>query len=77
MTGKDGLHISLPKITKEIEWQIDYMKEHHPHRKSFYDVMTYVSLFQYSDPDLEWLYQNSSNMDSFAMAWILDEWIVI
>lgn len=76
MISEDGYYTSLPEIPAEIVDFIKYMKENKPDKKSFYDVVVHMSLFHYGDKSLNWLYESDDNMNSFAMAWILNNWIV-
>lgn len=77
MINEGGYFVSLPEITVEIAEFIEYMKKNKPEKETLYEVMIFISLFHFNDENLDWIRESKENMDSFSMAWILGNWIVI
>lgn len=69
-------HRDLPEIPYHVAKLIEHMKREHPDKSNLYDVVIYMSLFYFNDKGLKWMRESKDNMDNFALAWILDEWIV-
>lgn len=72
---KRYIDIEVPYIPVEIEKQIEYLKEIYPEGADIYKVIDNMVTFQYRDESLDWIYKSDDNMNSFALAWILDEWV--
>lgn len=72
---KRYMDIEVPYIPVEMEEQIKYLKEIYPEGADIYKVLDGMVTFQYRDESLDWIYRSKENMNSFALAWILDEWV--